>query len=69
MQLISEILAFIFGRKYYANIVLTRGTSNRELCSFIFHSRAEAEAHQNQLLSNLSFQFVETITFRSRHEY
>lgn len=69
MKLLTEILAFLLGRKYYANIVLTRGTTRTELCSFIFSSRADAHTHRDSLASNLSFQYIETISFRSRHQY
>lgn len=66
---LQEIAAFLFGRKYYANIVLTRGTTRTELCSFIFRSKAAALKHRDTLLTLPSFQYVETVSFRSRHEY
>lgn len=67
--LLQEVIAFLFGRKYYANIVGTRGTDEREICSFIFRTRQEADKHKFQLQSNRSFMYIETISFRSRHEY
>ena len=33
---LKEIMAFLFGRKYYANIVATKGTTKQEICSYIF---------------------------------
>lgn len=66
---LTEILAFLFGRKYYANIIHTRGTDKCEVSSFIFRSKEEANSHRNALESNLSYKFVETISFRSRREY
>ena len=66
---IKEIIAFIFGRKYYANIINTRGTAKNEICSFIFRSKKAAYKHRDELASTLSFQYIETISFRSRHEY
>lgn len=66
---LTEIVAFILGRKYYANIIHTRGTNKCEVSSFIFRSKQEANAHRNALESNLSYEFVETVSFRSRHDY
>jgi hypothetical protein len=63
---IKEIAAFLFGRKYYANIVNTKGTIKQELCSYIFTSMQEAEQHRKGLEDTVSFRFVETISFRSR---
>lgn len=66
---LTEILAFIFGRKYYANIINTRGTDKCELSSFIFHSKEEAEAHRLKLETTMSYLYIETVSFRSRKEY
>lgn len=67
--ILTEIAAFIFGRKYYANIIHTRGTNKCEISSFIFRTKQEAESHRAALNGNLSYQFVETVSFRSRREY
>lgn len=66
---LTEIAAFILGRKYYANIIHTRGTPRCEISCFIFRDKAEADAHRAALLTNLSYEFVETVSFRSRHDY
>ncbi len=66
---LKEIVAFLFGRKYYANIVATKGTDKMELCSYIFPDKAEADKHRDDLQTTLSFIFIETISFRSRKEY
>lgn len=66
---LTEIVAFILGRKYYANIIHTRGTNKCEVSSFIFCNKKEADAHRKALQNNLSYMFVETISFRSRREY
>ncbi len=66
---LKEILAFLFGRKYYANIISTRGTSKCEICSYIFTSKKAAARHRQQIDSTMSFMFIETISFRSRREY
>lgn len=63
---LKEIMAFLFGRKYYANIVATKGVAKQELCSYIFASREAAERHRAEIETTLSFRFVETISFRSR---
>ncbi len=69
MHLLNLILNHIFGRKYYANIINTRGTDRCEICCFIFHNRQEAEDHRRSLNDNRSFMYIETISFRSRKEY
>ena len=66
---LKEIIAFLFGRKYYANIVGTKGTDKTELCSYIFRTKEEANRHRDSLLTTLSVQYIETISFRSRKEY
>ena len=63
---LNEILAFILGRKYYANIIATKGIDKQEICSYIFATREDAEQHRLDIDNTLSFQFVETISFRSR---
>lgn len=67
--IISAVFDFILGKKYYANIINTRGTSRQELSCFIFHSKQEAGAHKEQLSSNSSFAWVETVSFRSYNQY
>jgi hypothetical protein len=68
-SVIKEIMAFLFGRKYYANIIATKGVAKEEICSYIFSSRQDAERHRMQIEATLSFQYVETISFRSRKVY
>lgn len=63
---LNEILAFLFGRKYYANVVATNGTAKIEICSYIFATPEEAKKHQRELDTNLSFSYVTTVSFRSR---
>lgn len=69
VSVLTKILDRLFGKKYYANIINRRGTTSLEMSSFIFGSRQEAEKHRISLEMNLSFQWVETISFRSREEY
>lgn len=66
---LQEILAFLLGRKYYANIVNRRGVVDKGLCEFIFRTKEQAEQHKNALTFNRSFEYIETISFRSRKEY
>ncbi len=66
---LKEIIAFLFGRKYYANIVGTKGTTEMQLCSFIFRSKEDADRHRDTLMTTLSYKYIETISFRSRKEY
>lgn len=66
---LKEIIAFIFGRKYYANIICTRGISKCEICSFIFRSKEAADQHRKDIDGTMSFQYIETISFRSHRDY
>ena len=68
-KVISEIMALLFGHKYYVNIINTRGTSKCEASSFIFLSKEAAKRHREELESNLSYKYIETVAFRSRHDY
>ena len=68
-SVLQAIVAFIFGHKYYANIVNTRGTDRFEVASFIFLSKEDAIKHRRSLDTTRSYQFVETISFRSRMVY
>ncbi len=69
MNLLNRILDHIFGRKYYANIINTRGTSRCEISCFIFRTREEAMEHKLSLDKTRSFMFVETVSFRSHKRY
>ena len=57
---LKEIMAFLFGRKYYANIVATKGTTKQEICSYIFATKEAANRHRLEQLchSGLSKQFL-----------
>ena len=66
---LQAIIAHIFGHKYYANIINTRGTDKCEMTSFIWHTKEEAEQHRREIDSTLSFLYIETISFRSRKLY
>lgn len=66
---LKEIIAFLFGRKYYANVVATKGTAKQEICSYIFKSKEDAKRHQLEVEDTMSFKFVETVSFRSRRVY
>ena len=68
-SVLQAIVAFIFGHKYYANIVNTRGTDRFEVASFIFLTKEDAIRHRRSLDTTRSYQFVETISFRSRMVY
>ena len=67
--LLNEIISFLFGRKYYANVICTRGVEKYEICSLIFPTKEAAMEHKRTIETTLSFQFIETISFRSRFNY
>lgn len=69
MDLLNKILTHIFGYKYYANIINTRGTDKCEICCFIFRNKEEAEQHRTRLSTTASFLYIETVSFRSRKKY
>lgn len=70
IKVLKNIVAFLFGYKYYANIVNTRGVYDPQLCSFIFSSKADADAHRRDIEEHSrSFSFVERVSFRSRIIY
>ena len=63
---LKNIIATLFGRKYWANIVETRGGGKTEICSSIFATKEAAAEHRKQIASTITFAFVETVSFRSR---
>ncbi len=68
-SVISVIIEFLIGKKYYANIINVIGTDGCQLCSFIFESPSDAEAHRREISSTRSYQWVETVSFRSRNDF
>ena len=66
---LQSIIAHIFGHKYYANSINTRGTDKCEISSFIHRSKDAAERHKREIESTRSFLYVETISFRSHKDY
>lgn len=64
--ILNEIISTLFGRKYYANIIETKGVAKQEICSYIFSSREAAQRHRRDIDNTLSFRFIETVSFRSR---
>ncbi len=66
---LTAIVEFLLGKKYYANIINSVGTSNCEISSFIFDNRQDADRHRQEINSTRSFQWVETISFRTRSDF
>ena len=66
---LQAIIAFIFGHKYYVNVFNRRGTPICEISSFIFSTDQEARRHRRELDGSITFQYIETVTFRSRNLY
>lgn len=65
-SLLTEILAFLLGRKYWANIVSRRGTTEVDMACYIFRTKEAAEKHRQGLQTNDSYAYVETVSYRSR---
>lgn len=68
-SVLEKIADFIFGHRYYANIINTRGTDKCEVCSYIFRTREQAKQHRKTIDSTLSFLYIETVSFRSYKDY
>lgn len=68
-SLIQRILEYFFGFQYFANIINVRGTDRCEVTCYIFHTREEAQKHAESIRSTLSFDFIETVSFRSHRVY
>ena len=68
-SLIQRILEYSFGFQYFANIINVRGTDRCEITCFIFRSREDAQKHAESVRSTLSFDFIETVSFRSHRVY
>lgn len=66
---LTKIIDFIFGHKYYANIIHTRGTDKIEMSSFIHRTKAAANKHRDQIEETRLYRYIETISFRSRKDY
>ncbi len=64
--IIQEVMAFLFGRKYYANLSYSKLGPEHSIASFIFTSKREAEIHKLSYANNDSFGYLTTISFRSR---
>ena len=67
--LLTKIIEFLFGRKYYANIINTRGKMDCDITSYIHRTKAEAIKHKQEVEMGRSYIIVETISFRSRNLY
>jgi hypothetical protein len=68
--LLTKIIDFLFGKKYYANIINTRGTDKCEITGPIFRTKAAAMEHkENNVDTTWTYLYIETVSFRSRKEY
>lgn len=65
----KKIFERLFGKKYYAVIILTRGIEKYEITSEIHSSRESAQAHCKRIAATVSFKAVEIVSFRSRNGY
>lgn len=63
---LKGIWHLLFGYRYYACIINTRGVIRTELSSYIFRTKEEAEAYKRGLETNMTYVWVETVSFRSR---
>lgn len=66
---LEKILTFLFGHKYYVNIVNTKGTNTIETSSYIHRSIISAMKHKKQIENTRLYGYVETVSFRSRKHY
>lgn len=68
-SILQRAIAMLIGHKYWCNIVNVVGTDRHEMTSYIFSQKSDADAHRKRINSTLSFEYVETISFRSRKRY
>ena len=68
-SLIQRILEYFFGFQYFADIINVRGTDRCEVTCYIFHTCEEAQKQHDTIRTTLSFDYVETISFRSHRVY
>ena len=66
---IKLIVSRLFGKKYYAVIVGERGSNRYDLTSAIHQTPEEAEEHRQRIAQTRTYIYVETVSFRSRHQY
>lgn len=69
MTLIETILEFLWGRKYYVNVFHRTGSNAVSVSSLFFSTKEEAISHRERNETNMTYRFVETISFRSRNLY
>ncbi len=67
--ILTAIVEFLLGKKYYANIINNIGIGKCEMSSFIFDNIKDAERHRQEIMETRSYWWVETISFRSRFTY
>ena len=67
-SLLTMLTRHLLGRKYYANIVVSAGSFDYGISNYIFRTKEEADRHKQTLENNRSFDYVETISFRSRNQ-
>lgn len=67
--LIEKIIEHVLGHKYYVNIISTRGTFKCETTSFIHPTKQAAIEHKREIETTLTYQWIETISFRSHNRY
>lgn len=69
VSVLTKITDRLFGRKYYINIINLVGTGKCEASCFIFPTLEMAISHKESLKFNRSYQYVETISFRTKKQY
>ena len=68
--MMKRLLRHVFGRVYYAVIIGELGSGDRyDIASQIHATRASAEAHRHRIEQTRTSVYIETVRFRSRHDY
>lgn len=67
--ILTAIIEFILGKKYYANIIATNGTGRCEITSHIHRTKQDAAKHRQAIAETRSFTWIETVSFRSYQNY
>lgn len=69
MKTLRRLMELLLGHKYYLCVVNRVGTDIYEVNSTMFRTKDEVEVYKQQLLATRMFQWVETISFRTRTDY
>ena len=69
LERINDIIEVILGKKYYVCVLNQVGTPKYHVNSVMFRTKEEVKAYRDGLMNNRSYQYIETVSFRSHKDY